>query len=473
MEEIRVAEKRLSDYRAIIGGPAFAEILALASKLKGKRVAHVNATGYGGGVAELLHSLVPLQRDVGLDVTWFVLGGSNAFFTATKTMHNALQGSDVGLTPDMEATYRHFNELNAASFQDEYDYVIIHDPQPAPFATLCERKGRWIWRCHIDLTSPNPSVLRLLTPHLEAYDAAVFSAREYAPPTVQFPRIYVNPPAIDPTSPKNRHVYREELETILPRFDVDFDRPVITQVGRFDPWKDPLGVIDAYRLVKKKIPRVQLLLVASMARDDPEGWMWFERSARHAGDDPDIHFLTDLRGVGALEVNVLQRQTDVSIAKSLREGFGLIVSESLWKSVPVVGGGVTGIGGIFFKAKDPEALARWYRDHLGISIEAMVALFTWKSGKDGRRTGHTVWSIFPDDTSYFGKDGASFMINYRVKDLDAVIRALRKEGVTVDPKIEELEYGRFGWVVDPEGNRIELWEPPKLYRAPEKSIPME
>jgi predicted enzyme related to lactoylglutathione lyase len=134
---------------------------------------------------------------------------------------------------------------------------------------------------------------------------------------------------------------------------------------------------------------------------------------------------------------------------------------------------VTGIGGIFFKARDPEALARWYRDHLGISIEAMVALFTWKSGKDGRHIGHTVWSIFPDDTSYFGKDGASFMINYRVKDLDAVIRALRKEGVTVDSNVEELEYGRFGWAVDPEGNRIELWEPPKIYRAPEKTIPME
>src|SRR2546427_424848 len=248
MEEIRVAEKRLSDYRAIIGGPAFAEILALASKLKGKRVAHVNATGYGGGVAELLHSLVPLQRDVGLDVTWFVLGGSNAFFNATKTMHNPPQGFEGGLTPGMQANYRHLNQPNAPEF-----------------------------------------------------------------------------------------------ETILPRFDVDFDRPVISQVGRFDPWKDPLGVIDAYRLVKKKIPKVQLLLLASMARDDPEGWLWFERSARHAGDDPDIHFLTDLRGVGALEVNVLQRRTDVAIAKSLREGFGLIVSESLWKSVPVVGGDVTGI----------------------------------------------------------------------------------------------------------------------------------
>src|SRR2546425_860852 len=181
---------------------------------------------------------------------------------------------------------------------------VRRDPRPreqverkAGRARERDRIRRRFWRCHIDLTTPNESVLRLLAPPLEAYDAAVFSAREYAPPTVQFPRIYVNPPAIDPTSPKNRHVYREELETILPRFDIDFDRPVITQVGRFDPWKDPLGVIDAYRLVKKKISKVQLLLVASIARGDPEGWVRVQRSARHAGDHPDIHFLTDLRGV--------------------------------------------------------------------------------------------------------------------------------------------------------------------------------
>ncbi len=343
MEEVRVTEKRLSDYRAIIGAPAFQEILALASKLKGKRVAHINATAYGGGVAELLHSLVALQRDVGLDAHWFVLAGSNTFFNATKAMHNALQGSDVGLTEDMQATYRHFNQVNASEFEDEYDYVVIHDPQPAPLVNLCERKGTWIWRCHIDLTSPNPSVLRILAPHLAAYDAAVFSMKEYAPRGVPFRHVYVNPPAIDPISPKNRHVYDEERETILSRFDIDFDRPVVSQVGRFDPWKDPLGVIDAYRLIKKKIPKVQLLLIASMARDDPEGWVWFEKSARHAGEDPDIHLLTDLRGVGALEVNVLQRETDVSMAKSLREGFGLTVSESLWKRVPVVGGDVGGI----------------------------------------------------------------------------------------------------------------------------------
>src|SRR2546425_873536 len=221
MEEVRVAEKRLSDYRAIIGGPAFAEILALASKLKGKRVAHVNATGYGGGGAR------PLPPP----------------------------------------------------------------PPPPP-------GGR-------------PPVGRVVLPRVR--HAFHPTQGEHAPPTAKFPRISVNPPGIDRTSPKNRHVYREELETILPRFDVDFGRPVITQVGRFDPWKDPLGVIDAYRLVKKKIPKVQLLLVASMARDDPAGGLWVERSARHAGGDPDIHFLTDLRGGGGLEGDVLQRQTHLSL----------------------------------------------------------------------------------------------------------------------------------------------------------------
>src|SRR3989475_1415457 len=185
-------------------------------------------------------------------------------------MHNGLQGSDVVLSADMQATYRHFNELNASSFEDEFDYVVIHAHRPAALVSLCKRRGAWIWRCHLDLTSPNPSVLRILAPHLEAYDAAVFSAREYAPPSLRFPHIYVNPPAIDPTSPKNRHVYREERETILPRFDVDFDRPVISQVGRFDPWKDPLGVIDAYLLVKKKNPKDLPLLVQSSAPSEHE-----------------------------------------------------------------------------------------------------------------------------------------------------------------------------------------------------------
>ena len=343
MQEVQVTEKHLADYRPIIGEAAHAEILGLAGRLRGKRIAHVNATAYGGGVAELLQSIVPLMRDLGLDARWFVLSGSSAFFEATKAMHNALQGSKHDLTPDMVATYRAVNETNAADFHDEFDVVVIHDPQPAPLVTLTERRGVWIWRCHIDLTTPNPSAIRLLAPYLPAYDAAIFSAKQYAPREIPIKRIAVSPPAIDPLSPKNRDVREEERQAILGRFGFDVGRPIVSQVGRFDPWKDPLGVIDVYRAVKRKVRGVQLLLVASMASDDPEGWEWYERTARHAGEDADIHLLTDLRGVRALEVNVLQRETDVGMLKSIREGFGLTVSESLWKGVPVVGGDVGGI----------------------------------------------------------------------------------------------------------------------------------
>src|SRR5712691_2628552 len=349
MQDVDTAEKRLVDYRSIIGPSAAAELEELGRKLKGKRVAHVNATSYGGGVAELLHSMVPLMGDLGLDVHWFVMDGTGPFYDATKTIHNSLQVAPTVLTAEMEAEYSSVNDANAANFHDDFDIVVIHDPQPAPLVRLVERKGYWIWRCHIDLTSPNRSVLQLLRPYLQEYDAAIFSAESYAPQEVKFRKLVVSPPAIDPLSPKNRDVPDEERNTILSRFEFDPARPVISQVGRFDPWKDPLGVIDAYRLVKHAIPNVHLLMIGSMAKDDPEGWLWFERTARHAGDDPDIHFLTDLRGVGAIEVNVLQRETDVALAKSLREGFGLIVSESLWKRVPVVGGNV---GGIRMQIKD-------------------------------------------------------------------------------------------------------------------------
>src|SRR5207244_8040054 len=336
-------------YRSITGKAAYEELQSISKSLKEKRIAHVNATSYGGGVAELLHSIIPLMKDLGLDVHWYVLSGTNPFFDATKAIHNALQGAPAGLTPDMESAYREVNEANAKGFQDDFDVVVIHDPQPAPLVDLIEHKSPWIWRCHIDLTTPNRSVLRNLQPYLEKYDAAIFSAATYAPSDVKFRKLIVSPPAIDPLSPKNRDVSEGERKAILSRFEFDPARPVISQVGRFDPWKDPLGVIDAYRLVKQSIPAVQLLMIGSMAKDDPEGWLWFERTARHAGDDPDIHFLTDLRGVGALEVNVLQRETDVALAKSLREGFGLIVSESLWKGVPVVGGDV---GRIRIQIKD-------------------------------------------------------------------------------------------------------------------------
>src|SRR5881628_652227 len=255
MEEVKVAEKRFEDYRAIIGPTAHAEAISLGRKLEGKRVAHVNATAYGGGVAELLHSVVSLQRDLGLDVHWFVMSGTTPFFEVTKSIHNGLQGADVNLSEESRSTYRKVNEANASEFEDEFDFVVIHDPQPAPFAVMREgkpggRKGRWIWRCHIDLTSPNPSVVRFLSPFIEAYDAAIFSADSYIPPGIPLRNPVVAPPAIDPLSPKNRELVAGERQDLKARFGFDPDRPVISQVGRFDPWKDPLGVIDAYRIVK-------------------------------------------------------------------------------------------------------------------------------------------------------------------------------------------------------------------------------
>src|SRR2546421_7016523 len=303
MQEVDVAEKRLADYRATIGQSATAELEELGRKLRGKRVAHVNATSYGGGVAELLHSIVPLMSDLGLDTHWFVLDGTSAFYDTTKTIHNALQGAPTGLTAEMQAEYVRVNEANAASFHDDFDIVVIHDPQPAPLVRFVERKGRWIWRCHIDLTTPNRSVLELLQPYLQEYDAAIFSAESYAPREVKFPRLVVSPPPIDPLIPNEREVTAEERKAILSRFEFDPGRPVMRQVGGFDPWKDPLGAIEAYRVRQNTKPHGPTLIIRPIAQDDPEGWLWFERTTRHAGDDPDIHFLTDLRGVGAIEVN--------------------------------------------------------------------------------------------------------------------------------------------------------------------------
>src|SRR5436853_2315840 len=241
MEEVAVVPKHLVDYRSIIGQTAYEELQSLSKLLKGKRIAHVNATSYGGGVAELLHSIVPLMRDLRLDVHWYVLSGTNPFFDATKAIHNALQGAPAGLTAKMEAVYREVNEANAAEFHDDFDVVVIHDPQPAPLVDLVEHKSPWIWRCHIDLTTPNRSVLRLLQPYLEKYDAAIFSAASYAPAQIGIRKLVVAPPAIDPLSPKNRDVSESERKAILSRFEFDPTRPVISHVGGVDPGTGPLG----------------------------------------------------------------------------------------------------------------------------------------------------------------------------------------------------------------------------------------
>ena len=334
----------LNKYAPIIGEEKVVEIKELAERLTGKSVCHVNSTAFGGGVAEILHRLIPLIQDVGLKVDWILMKGSDEFFNVTKSFHNGLQGLKIPFTGEMEKTYLEYNEANAHRLDLHHDFVLIHDPQPAAVISYQKnRSGKWIWRCHIDLSNPNPEYINFLTPILHQYDSLIFTMDQYVPEPLKSREVAIIPPSIDPLSDKNKHIPQEEIASILKRFDVDPEKPIVTQVSRFDPWKDPLGVIDAYRLVKREVPDLQLLLIACMAKDDPEGWTYYEKTARHAGEDSDIHLLTDLNCVADIEVNAFQRASNVILQKSTREGFGLSVAEALWKEVPVVGGNVGGI----------------------------------------------------------------------------------------------------------------------------------
>lgn len=344
-EPVPIPPRSLEALRPVAGDEAVEMLRELAAPLRGLRVLHVNATAFGGGVAEILATHIPLLRDLGLEAEWRVIHGDDAFFRVTKAMHNGLQGMELPFTPEMQAIWQEGNRRNAASMEGDYDVIFIHDPQPAGIPFLRERRGarRWIWRCHIDTSAPNPAFWSFLLPYLSVYDAAIFTMAEYVGPGFPVPRVAIIPPTIDPLSPKNAPMEADEARAIVARFGVDVRRPLLLQVSRFDPWKDPLGVIDAYRRVKRERPEVQLALVGSMAHDDPEGWFYYDRTLRHAGEDPDLHVLHNFHGVGAWEVNAFQRSADVVIQKSLREGFGLTVTEALWKGKPVIGGRVGGI----------------------------------------------------------------------------------------------------------------------------------
>lgn len=345
LSRVELKDKSLADYAPIVGGQVVESIRQEAEPLRGARVLHVNATAFGGGVAEMLYTLVPLMRDVGLDAEWRVIEGTDEFFNVTKAFHNGLQGMDLPLTEEMKSIWRRYNERNAAAFEGEYDFVVVHDPQPAGMKALREGRGgkQWAWRCHIDTSTPNPAFWDFIAPYLEVYDAGVFTMEQYVARGLQFPHLAVITPTIDPLSPKNAPMPLERAQQIVAGYGIHLDRPLITQVSRYDPWKDPLGVIDAYLVVKEQIPGVQLALVGSMASDDPEGWVYYDRTVRHAGEDFDIYILHNFHGVGNEEVNAFQTVSDVVVQKSTREGFGLVVTEALWKGKPVVGGDVGGI----------------------------------------------------------------------------------------------------------------------------------
>ncbi len=345
MHSVSVNEISLDEYTHIIGKMRIEEIKELAESLVGKKVCHINSTSFGGGVAEILQRLVPLMRNVGLKVEWIVIDGSDEFFDVTKALHNGLQGMNLPLTEDMKRIYLKLNRINARELDSNHDLVVIHDYQPAAIIDYLQtRKGKWTWRCHIDLSNPNSRFIDFIAPFVLKYDSLIFTMKEFVQECLKSTaQTFIIPPSIDPLSAKNKSLPENTVFSILDRYDVDAEKPIITQVARFDPWKDPLGVIDVYRSVKRKITDVQLLLIASMAKDDPEGWTYYEKTARHAAEDYDIHLLSDLNGVGNIEVNAFQRASNVILQKSIREGFGLTVAEALWKGVPVIGSKVGGI----------------------------------------------------------------------------------------------------------------------------------
>jgi trehalose synthase len=344
LQLVNVGHKSLADYATIATRGLMDEIRRLAAPLEGRRVVHLSATAFGGGVAEINYTLIPLMQDAGLDVEWRIIRGAEEFYNVTKTIHNALQGNPQGLDAEQKEIYQRYQELNAEEFEDDYDFVVAHDPQPLGMIDHFEgSRARWVWRGHIDFSAPNQTVLGYLLPSIRRYDAAIFHLREYVPKADSLPPAYIWPPAIDPLAPKNMALSAEDAAYIVDQFGIDVDRPLLTQVSRFDPWKDPLGVIDSYRLVKQRFPGVQLALVGSMAHDDPEGWDYYNQTVAYADGDPDIYILSNLNNIGSVEVNAFQVNSAAVLQKSIREGFGLTVTEALWKTRPTVAGRVGGI----------------------------------------------------------------------------------------------------------------------------------
>ncbi len=349
------------NYRPLVGDALVEELQGLARELAGVRICQINATAAGGGVAELLGAEIPILQAMGVDVDWRLIHGDAPFFEVTKAFHNALQGADLDLTETIKQTYLEQDRECAEMIEGSYDVYVVHDPQPAALKHFAKaNKARWIWRCHIDSSEPNPEVWSFLRPFVVEYDAVVFTMKEFCPPDLNASRAVFIPPAIDPLSTKNMELPEDVCRRALANSGIDLRRPMLLQVSRFDPWKDPLGVIEAYRLIKEKRPEVQLVLVGAMAGDDPEGWRMLETINQESAKDKDMYVFTNLTGVGNMEVNAFQRGADIVIQKSLREGFGLVVSEALWKGRPVVAGRAGGIPMQF-----PEA----YQDYLVSNVE--------------------------------------------------------------------------------------------------------
>jgi len=336
-------QNMMAEYTAVTSPNVMHQIEQLAAPLKGAKVLHINSTKEGGGVAEILHKLIPLKQALGIEADWDIITGNQEFYQCTKGFHNALQGMRQSISEKLLQNYENINKNNEEKLRSklkEADFVFIHDPQPAPLLKLIpERRGKWIWRCHIDASKPYRQVWKYLREWVNPYDASIFSLPEFAQP-LPHPQ-YIIPPSIDPLSEKNCPLPDYEIENVYTEFNLDPELPLITQVSRYDRFKDPLGVIEAYKLASKLTP-LQLVLAGGGASDDPEGEMVLNEVKEASNGAPNIHVLL-LPADANRTINALQRASDIILQKSIREGFGLTVSEGMWKGKPVIGGDTGGI----------------------------------------------------------------------------------------------------------------------------------
>jgi trehalose synthase len=348
---------KIKKYIPIVGQSVIDELYFLAEKLEGKTIQNINSTSVGGGVAEILTRMIPLLRQLGVNAHWDVIRGNEKFFNITKKFHNALHGVDVSITEDDYEYFKQVNHDNTEELNFYGDIIFIHDPQPIVLIDKRVEIGKnWCWRCHIDFTNPQPSVMRFLSSYIEQYDSAVFSAPAFSR-NLDIPQILISP-SIDPLSDKNKELKQDKIDAILHRFAIDKERPIVTQISRFDYLKDPLGVIEVYKRVKKYID-CQLVLAGGGATDDPEGLEVLQKVRTAAINDPDIHIIF-LPPASDITINALQRASTVILQKSLKEGFGLTVAEALWKAKPVIASAVGGI---------PLQIAHKYSGVLTYSIE--------------------------------------------------------------------------------------------------------
>lgn len=407
MEHVRIEDADISSYGSVAGVDTIEKLFDLARPLHGKRVVHLNATPTGGGVAEILKSEIPLLRSLGIDAQWWALEADRDFFAITKRMHNGLQGDHVTVSDTEWECYLDRQRENARDLP-EADLIVVHDPQPMAMPALASERARsWIWRLHVDSSSPSKPLWKRLHAQLAPYDATVFTMDIFAPPDVPGEKLHIIAPAIDPLTPKNRSLPLSDALVRLANIGIDPARPLMSQIARLDVWKDPWGVIDAYRIVKRRLPEVQLALLGVIeAQDDPEALGVYESVKNYAGGDPDVHIFIDPEIIGECEVAAVQTLSQVVLQKSRREGFGLSVAEALWKATPVIGGRVggiplqiqTGIGG--FLVDSPEEAAH---STLAIFDDPPEARVVAARGRDHVRQNFLITRLIHEELELYGQ----------------------------------------------------------------------